>query len=94
MLSNIFISGRLAEKIGPKTRIVEIDRVIPGPTGRYSVDRIPVKSTLSYEGQFMKANVGAFIVLKGRLETNERGELIVVDEIDEILPSLGKKRGE
>ena len=84
MLSSVFLSGRLGEIVGPKTRYVEIDRVIPGPSGRFETDKFPVRSMLATAGPFMKASVGTFIVLKGRLECDSDGKLIIVDELDEI----------
>ncbi|MBP5092281.1 MAG: hypothetical protein J6328_07010 [Bacilli bacterium] len=84
MLSSVFLSGRLGEIIGPKTRYVEIDRVIPGPGGRFETDKFPVRSMLAAEGPFMKANVGTFVVLKGRLEIDEQGKILIIDELDEI----------
>ncbi|MBQ2052770.1 MAG: hypothetical protein VZR76_04820 [Candidatus Enteromonas sp.] len=93
MLSSVFLSGRLGEKISPKTRYVEIDRVIPGPTGHFETDKFPVRSMLATEGPFMKAAVGTFVVLKGRLETDEDGKIVIVDELDEIfvMPKEMKK---
>ncbi len=84
MLSSVFVSGRLGKIIGPKTRYVEVDRVIPGPSGHYETDLIPVRSMLCVDGPFMKAKAGTFIVFKGRIETDEKGQLILIDELDEI----------
>ena len=39
---------------------------------------------LAAEGPFMKANVGTFVVLKGRLEIDEQGKILIIDELDEI----------
>lgn len=41
MISAVFVTGRLGEKIAPLGRYVEIDRVLPGPTGHYGVDKVP-----------------------------------------------------
>ena len=84
MLSSVFVSGRLGEIIEEKTRYVEVDRVIPGPTGHYEVDRFPVRSMLAIHGPFMTQPVGTYICFKGRLEVDPRLGLIIVDEIDEI----------
>jgi hypothetical protein len=48
---------------------------------------------LATEGPFMKAAVGTFVVLKGRLETDEDGKIVIVDELDEIfvMPKEMKK---
>jgi hypothetical protein len=39
---------------------------------------------LCVDGPFMKAKAGTFIVFKGRIETDENGQLILIDELDEI----------
>ena len=69
MISAVFVAGRLGEKIAPLGRYVEIDRVLPGPTGHYGVDKVPV---FTYSGEgclFMKAPIGSFISFKGHIET-------------------------
>ncbi len=94
MLSSVFLSGRLGEKKDAATRIVEVDHLIPGPGGRYLISSIPVRSMVP-ESMLLKAKKGSLIILKGRLQSDERdGSLYIVDEIDEIysLPS-GMKRG-
>ncbi len=84
MLSSLFLSGRLGEVKDEKTRIVEVEHVIPGPTGRFATSRIPVRA-LAPESLLVKAKAGSLIVLKGRIEADEKdGILYVVDEIDEI----------
>jgi hypothetical protein len=84
MLSSVFVSGRLGEIIGPKTRFVEVDRTIPGSSGRYEVDKFIVRSMLCVDGPFMKLPCGTFIVLRGRLEQDPKHGLIIVDEVDEL----------
>lgn len=93
MLSSVYLSGRLGEIIAPKTRHVEVDRVVPGPTGHYETDKFIVRSMLAVDGPFMKLPAGTLIILKGRLETDPKLGLIIVDEIDELftLPK-GMKR--
>lgn len=91
MISAVFMTGRLGERISPLMRYVEIDRVIPGPTGKYEVDKIPV---LTYAGEgclFMKAPIGSFISLKGHLETRNNTDVIVCLELEEIFPLKNKK---
>lgn len=90
MLSSIFLSGRLGKARDEDTREVLLERLIPGPTGHLKVDRIPVKAPLSLNARFMKAPEGSLIVLKGRLELDEEGHLIIVDEIDEIFQPAEK----
>ena len=40
MLSSVFLTGRLGEKLDDKVRYVEVDRVIPGPTGKFLTDKL------------------------------------------------------
>ncbi len=92
MISAVFVTGRLGEKITPLSRYVEVDRVIPGPTGRYEVDKIPV---FTYAGEgcfFMQAPKGSFITVKGHMETDKTLGVIVKMELEEILPMGQKKK--
>lgn len=91
MLSSVFISGRLGDPISKDMRYVEVDRIVPGPTGKYAVDLIPVKSELAPSSLFHTAPKGSTIVIKGRLEADPIKGLIIVDEIDEIAPIPEKK---
>lgn len=68
MISAVFVTGRLGEKIAPLGRYVEIDRVLPGPTGHYGVDKVPV---FTYSGEgclFMKAPIGSLSASKDILK--------------------------
>lgn len=92
MISAVFVTGRLGEQITPLSRYVEVDRVIPGPTGRYEVDKIPV---FTYAGEgcfFMQAPKGSFITVKGHMETDKTLGVIVKMELEEILPMGQKKK--
>ncbi len=92
MISAVFVTGRLGEQITPVSRYVEVDRVIPGPTGHYDVDKIPV---FTYAGEgcyFMKAPSGSFITIKGHIETDKTLGIIVKMELEEILPMGNKKK--
>lgn len=84
MISSVFISGRLGKILKPGLRYVEIDRVIPGPTGHFEIDRIPVKSQSFETDAFSKEPDGSYICLKGRLETDSEYGLIVVIEVSEM----------
>jgi hypothetical protein len=84
MLSSVFVSGRLGALIDEKTRYVEVDRVIPGPSGHFETDQLPVRSMLCIDGSFMKGPKGTFIVFKGRIESDPKLGLILIDELDEI----------
>lgn len=90
MISSVFVSGRLGKVIGEKKRYVEVDRVIPGPSGRYEVDYFPVRTMQSKDGVFMKSKDGSLITLKGRIEM-EDGDMVIVDEIDEIFSPRERK---
>lgn len=91
MISAVFVTGRLGEKIAPLGRYVEIDRVLPGPTGHYGVDKVPV---FTYSGEgclFMKAPIGSFISFKGHIETQDGFGIVVKLELEEIFPMKEKK---
>ena len=92
MISSVFLSGRLGDVFSEKLRYVEVDRVIPGPSGHYETDLFPVKTMLSKDGVFMKAKKGTYVTLKGRLEVDPKFGLIIVYEIDEILNIPSKKQ--
>lgn len=85
MISSVFVSGRLGDALGEKTRYVEVDRVVPGPSGLYETDKFPVRTMLCKDGLFMTAKKGAYITLKGRIENDPELGLVIVDEIDEIM---------
>jgi hypothetical protein len=84
MISSVMLSGRLGKALEKGLRMVEVDRVIPGPGGHYEVDEVPVKSQSFEADAFMKEAVGSYICVKGRLEKHPKYGLIVVDELDEI----------
>ncbi len=85
MISSVFLSGRLGKVIAERIRYVEVDRVIPGPSGHYETDQFPVRTMLSKDGVFMKAKEGTYVTLKGRLEMDPAHGLLIVNELDEIL---------
>lgn len=86
MLSSVMLSGRLSEQISERVRLVELDRVLVGSEGgAYRVDRIPVRSYGGPTSRFMMAKNGSRILLKGRLETEEKLGVVVVAEFHEIL---------
>ena len=84
MLSFVYLSGRLAETIGHSARYIEMERPIACPGGKSKIDRVPVFCPLSKSTLFFKAPKGTFVVLKGRLETNEELGLHVHSEAEEI----------
>jgi hypothetical protein len=90
MISSLFLSGRLGEAVGEDMRYVEIERVLAGSSGSYRVDKIPVRCLLGKSTLFFKAKSGSLIILKGRVENDEKIGLHVVDEIDEIFPAQSK----
>lgn len=84
MLSFVYLSGRLAEAIGPNARLIEVERPLAGPCGKTKVDLVPVYCPLSKSTLFFKAPKGTFVILKGRLESNDQLGLHVHSEIEEI----------
>lgn len=87
MLSSIFLSGRLGEVKGDHIREVEVDRVVPGPSGRFETDSFLVRSQNGLGTEFFAAKKGSLIVLKGRLEVDPVHGVVIVSEIDEIYRS-------
>ncbi len=86
MISSVFLTGHLGDKVDEKIRYVEVDRVIPGPTGKFLTDRFPCRGLYGPKGRFMSAPNGSLIVIKGRLEMDEKYGLIIVAELDEMVP--------
>jgi hypothetical protein len=84
MISSVFMSGRLGKVLKPGMRYVELDRLIPGPTGHFAIDKIPVKSQSFEEDSFLSEPEGAYICLQGRLETDPDYGIIVVIEVSEM----------
>ena len=92
MLSEVALSGRLGDLCPfPGCRYVEIDRVVCTESGgKYEVDKVPVKSYGGLQSHFLTAPKGAFIVLKGRLETREGLGVIFLSVMQEIFSSLSR----
>ena len=87
MLSSVFISGRLGDSISEDIRYVEVDAVIPGPSGKYETFLLPVTCPHCKSAYFYAAKKGSLIILKGRLETRPEFGLLVALEIEEIFSS-------
>lgn len=83
MISSVFVSGRLGEK-KPPFRYVEVDRLVPSDDGKFLVDRFLVRSCFGADTPFMKLPSGSYVCFKGRLESDERHGLVIVDEMDEV----------
>lgn len=92
MISEVFLTGRLGEKIGPTMRYVEIERLSPAQSGGYQIDKVPVETYAGTGSHFMKAAEGSYIALKGHLETNKDFGLSVYIEMEEILPLKEAKK--
>ncbi len=84
MLSSVFVTGVLAENKGDGVRIVDVESYIPGPSGFFQTQHIPVYCRLGAKTFFFTAPSGSLITVKGRLELKEPYGLVVVNEIDEI----------
>lgn len=93
MLSSVFASGRVGEVIDPTTRYIEIDRMVPGPTGRFDTQKFPVRAALGKTSRFMQAPDGALVIFKGRIEEDPTLGMVLVEELEEIyvLPAAMKK---
>ncbi len=83
MISSVFVSGRLGEKISDNLRYVEVDRPIP-EKGKFVTDSFLVKSQSYESSPFIKEPKGAYICFKGRIENDLDHGLIIVMEIDEM----------
>lgn len=90
MLSSVFLSGRLGDVFGPRMRYVEIERVITGAdgTGHFGVSKIPVRAQCLETNRFLKEPDGAYICLKGRIESDPEYGLIIVSELDEMFEDV------
>lgn len=88
MISDVFLTGRLTKVLDKTTRYVEIERLIPD-CGQFVVDYIPVSFwNKEPNSHFMKLDEGTLIVLRGRIQSEERFGIIVIAEQ---LAVLGKK---
>ena len=88
MLSSVYLTGRLGEVLADDLRYVELDDLVPGPDSRFDVHRIPVRNPRGVNSEFMRAKAGLYVVVKGRLSTDERIGLLVVSELEEVLGPL------
>jgi len=87
MISDVTLSGRLAEVVDDSTRYVEIDRAIPTEIGgRFQVDRFLIRSFGGKNSVFMKSPVGARIFARGHLENHPQYGVIIVSELQELFP--------
>lgn len=88
MISSVYMSGRLGDKINDEFRYIEVDRMFDDRGDRKLVtDKFPVRSMV--KGRFYDYPNGAMIILKGRIEMDEKLGLVIVDELDEIFPLRG-----
>lgn len=83
-MNTVFITGRIGKNIDPQTRIIEIDSVIPGPTGEFLTYEVPVRTSRNANCHFLKAKEGILMSLQGRLEIDDDIGLLVHLELEEI----------
>ena len=83
MISSIFMSGRLGNKLDDRTRYVEVDRPIPSDRG-FVTDRFIVRSHALSRTAFITQPNGAYICFKGRVEQDETLGVIFVLEMEEM----------
>jgi hypothetical protein len=82
-MTNVSIVGTLGEVINDHLRYVEWERLIPGPTGIYQIDRIPARSYTFMIDEFLKEKTGKTIILRGHLESEEGlGAIVAIEEYD------------
>lgn len=87
MISDVTLSGRLAEAVGDSMRYVEIDRAIPTEIGgQFQVDRFLIRAFGGKNSVFMKAPIGARIFARGHLENHPDYGVIIVSELQELFP--------
>ena len=87
MLSSVYLTGRLGPCLGPTLRLVEIEGILPSAKGTFDVTEVRVRCDRGESAYFMRAKLGSLVVVKGRLESDEQGHLLVVNEIDEVFGS-------
>ncbi len=92
MICTVSLFGRLGPKPDGDSRIryVEIENPAPEDGYHFAVDRIPVKSQVRV-GRFFTAKEGAAIIVKGRLGTDPKYGLVVIDELSEIIEYRAQK---
>ena len=83
MISSVFVSGRLGEKLSHNLRYVEVDRPVP-EKGKFVTDSFLVKSQSYESSPFLKEPTGSYICFKGRIEKDVEHGFIIVIEIDEM----------
>ena len=86
MISSVFLSGRLGKPLDGSTRYVDLDSVVPGPTGEFRTHHIPVRTSRGESCLFMKGKQGSPITLQGRLESDPSIGLYVKLELEELHP--------
>lgn len=90
MISSVFLSGRLGKVLPNGLRIVEVDRVLPLDGGKYVTDYFKVRSMLNETSSFYRGKEGCLVIIKGRLEMDEKEGLIIIGELEEVF-SLPEK---
>ncbi len=83
MLSSVFASGRLGEFLDTRTRYLEIEKLVPGPSGRFNVDHVPFRVASGFE-RLLKAPRGTYVIFKARLAMAEDIGLHLVIEVEEM----------
>ncbi len=83
MISSVFVSGRLGEKLSSNLRYVEVDRPIP-ENGKFVTDSFLVKSQSYESSPFLREPNGSYICFKGRIEKDKTHGFLIVIEIDEM----------
>lgn len=84
MISSVFLTGRLGPLLDESTRYVEIDSVLPGPSGTFETHHIPVRCNRGPSAHFLRAKEGGLITLQGRLQQDETFGLVVALELEDI----------
>lgn len=90
MISSVFLSGRLGKVLPNGLRIVEVDRVLSLDGGKYVTDCFKVRSMLNETSSFYRGKEGCLVIIKGRLEMDEKEGLIIIGELEEVF-SLPEK---
>lgn len=91
MFTAVSLVGALSTQIREDMRYVEVDNVIPGPTGKYQSLRLPVRSPCGRKSRFMNAEEGTLVCLRGHLEVHpEYGILVAIEIEDYFRASSGK----
>lgn len=82
MITNVFLVGKISDKISEYARLIEIERSYKNSKGVFESDIIPAIYWSKNNSAFMKMRNGSCVCIKGRLEKDSIiGVHIVIEEL-------------